>query len=124
MNTLKYNSRLEVMFAELTEELSAIGIHDPKNPKDWLAVPEDMNVHEADSDLIADVVEEWDERQGLVATLEKRYGDITRALEKIASQTYGTCEICGAPIEEARLDANPAARTDIAHMNDEGTLRE
>lgn len=124
MNTSAYKSQLESMLAELTVELSAIGIHDPRNPQDWVAVPEGMDVQEADTDLVADVVEEWDERQGLVATLEKRYNDITRALSKIESGTYGVCEISGEPIEEDRLMANPAARTNIAHMNEEGTLRE
>jgi RNA polymerase-binding transcription factor DksA len=124
MDTLKYKLQLEAMLEELTGELSAIGIHNPENPQDWIAVPEGMDVQEADSDLVADVVEEWDERQGLVATLEKRYNDVTRALGKIEMGTFGVCEISGEPIEETRLDANPAARTNIAHMNEEGMLRE
>lgn len=124
MNTSHYKLQLETMLEELTSELSAIGIHNPKNPQDWIAVPESMNVQEADTDLVADVVEEWDERQGLVATLEKRYNDVTRALGKIESGTYGICEISTEPIEEPRLIANPAARTNIAHMNEEGTLSE
>jgi len=39
------------------------------------------------------------------------------ALEKIKLGTYGICEICGNHIEEERLQANPSARTDKAHMN-------
>jgi len=124
MDTSLYKKRLEQMHEELVEELKAIGIHDPKNPKDWIAVPESMDVHESDTDLVADVVEEWDERQGLVATLEKQYNDIERALAKIESGTYGMCEISNDPIEPERLNANPAARTKIAHMNEEGTLSE
>ncbi len=122
MDTTLYKERLEQMHKELEEELRAIGIHDPKNPKDWIAVPSSMDVREADVDLVADVVEEWDERQGLVATLEKRYNDIERALAKIEAGTYGICEISNEFIEPARLNANPAARTNIAHMNEEGTL--
>jgi RNA polymerase-binding transcription factor DksA len=124
MDTSFYKSQLETMLKELTSELSAVGIHNPQNPQDWVAVPEGMDSHEADTDLVADAVEEGDERQGLVATLEKRYNDVTRALGKIESGTYGVCEISGEHIEETRLKANPAARTNIAHMNEEGTLRE
>ncbi len=124
MDTPHYKLLLEGMLGELVQELNAIGIHNPKNPQDWIAVPESMDVQEADTDLIADVVEEWDERQGLVATLEKRYNDVTRALGKIETGTFGVCEISGESIEETRLEANPAARTNIAHMNEEGTLRE
>ncbi len=124
MDTSHYKLLLEGMLGELVQELNAIGIHNPKNPQDWIAVPESMDVQEADTDLVADVVEEWDERQGLVATLEKRYNDVTRALAKIEAGTFGVCEISGEPIEETRLEANPAARTNIAHMNEEGALRE
>jgi DnaK suppressor protein len=124
MDTSTYKASLEGMLAELTTELKAIGIHDPHNPQDWIAVPESMDVNEPDTDLVADVVEEWDERQGLVATLEKRYNDIMRALRKIEEGGYGICEISGEPIEEDRLNANPAARTNIAHMNEEEALGE
>lgn len=124
MDTSLYKQRLEILLEELTRELGAIAIHNPKNPQDWIAVPESMNVPEADIDLVADVVEGWDERQGLVAILEKRYNDVTRALSKIKSETYGVCEISGEPIEETRLNADPAARTNIAHMNEEGVLSE
>lgn len=124
MDTHEYKARLETMLTELTEELAAVGILDPHNPKDWVAVPESMDTHEADIDLVADVVEEWDERQGLVATLEKRYNNIMRALKKIEAGTYGICEISGEPIEMERLNANPSARTNMAHMNEEETLTE
>lgn len=37
--------------------------------------------------------------------------EVDAALARIASGTYGTCERCGAPIAEARLEARPTART-------------
>ncbi len=117
-----YTARLESMLEELTRELKAIGIHNPDNPSDWIAVPEGVDANEPDSDLVADVVEEWDERQALVATLERRYNDITRALLKSRNGTFGICEMCTQPIEDARLDANPGARTCMEHMNEEETL--
>ncbi len=121
-DTQTHKEQLEAMLANLIEELKTVGIHDPSNPSDWIAVPEGVDANEADPDLVADVVEEWDERQALVATLERQYNDITRALGKIEKGTYGTCEICGEIIEEDRLSANPAARTNKAHMNEEDTL--
>jgi RNA polymerase-binding transcription factor DksA len=117
-----YKIKLEVMLAELSEELKSIGIHDPTNPKNWIAVPTGVDANEPDVDMVADVVEDWDERAAIVATLETRYNNLTRALGKIESGTYGVCEVCGNPIEVARLDANPAARTDMAHLDDDGTL--
>jgi DnaK suppressor protein len=35
--------------------------------------------------------------------------DVTRALEKLDQDTYGTCEVCGRPIPEGRLAALPWA---------------
>lgn len=37
--------------------------------------------------------------------------EVDAALSRIASGTYGTCEKCGEPIAEARLEARPTART-------------
>jgi len=34
---------------------------------------------------------------------------ITRALQRIETQTYGWCLQCGEPIATARLDVNPTA---------------
>ena len=47
--------------------------------------------------------------------LVKRQRDIKAALEKMDKGTYGTCEVCDEPILKKRLEANPAARTCIAH---------
>jgi RNA polymerase-binding transcription factor DksA len=110
------------MLGEITNELSHIGIHNPENPSDWIAVPEDVDAEEPDLNLAADAVESWNERNALVATLETRHNGILHALERIASGTFGTCEICAAPIEDRRLEVNPIARTCMAHREDEGTL--
>lgn len=118
----EYKAQLEAMLSSLTKELEDVGIHNPENPADWIAIPEDVDANEPDPNIVADVVEGWDERRALVATLERRYNDIVRALAKIEENTFGTCEMCGTPIETDRLDANPAARTCKTHMNDEGTL--
>ncbi len=121
-DTNAFKEQLLERLKALNEELKAVGIHNPENPSDWIAVPESSRANESDIDLVADVVEDWDERQALVSTLETEYNNVTRALRKIEEGTYGTCEICGAPIELDRLSANPEARTDKEHMNEEATL--
>jgi RNA polymerase-binding transcription factor DksA len=45
-----------------------------------------------------------------------RLTDVKDALAKIDAGTYGICETSGEPIEEARLRANPAARTCMHHI--------
>lgn len=59
----------------------------------------------------ADQVEAHDVELSVGKTLENDIAEIDAALERIANGTYGTCEACGKAIEEARLEANPAART-------------
>jgi DnaK suppressor protein len=41
--------------------------------------------------------------------------DVRRAQQRVAEGSYGTCEVCGEPIPEARLEARPWATRCIAH---------
>lgn len=117
MNTDIYKQRLEEDLTNVHEQLATLGIHNPENPSDWTAIPEDM-VGEADGNVAADRVEDWNERRAILGDLEKRYNNIHDALKKIEKGTYGTCEIGNEPIDEKRLQAHPAARTCTLHMED------
>jgi DnaK suppressor protein len=44
---------------------------------------------------------------GVVDTLNATEARLQRALEKIAEGTYGTCDRCGNPIPQGRLDIAP-----------------
>ncbi len=117
-----YKARLQEMLVEITEELKSVGIHNPGNPSDWIAVPQELDTEEPDDNLAADAVEAWNERAGIVATLESRYNGILGALARVEKGTFGKCEICGNNIEEKRLNANPISRTCIAHIDEEASL--
>jgi DnaK suppressor protein len=80
----------------LTTELEAMGVDRGTNDSGF-----------ADS---GQVTAERGEVDALVGSLTETLGDIDNALAKIESGTYGTCERCGKPIGEARLEAMPAAR--------------
>jgi DnaK suppressor protein len=56
------------------------------------------------------VTAERGEVEALANTLVETLTEVEHALEKFDAGTYGVCEICGAPIPEARLEAKPAAR--------------
>jgi RNA polymerase-binding transcription factor DksA len=49
----------------------------------------------------------------LVRQVRDHLGDLDAALCRLEEGTYGTCETCGGPIGEDRLEARPAARTCI-----------
>lgn len=122
IDTTHYKTQLDEDFAIITTELEKLGIHNPQVKEDWIALPQDTEIEEADENLVADRTEDWDERVATLAALETQYNDIVRALRKIELGTYGICEISGEEIEEDRLNANPSARTCKAHMDDEQDL--
>jgi RNA polymerase-binding transcription factor DksA len=46
---------------------------------------------------------------------EKLLNDVDRVLRALDAGTYGSCEACGEPIDQERLDADPCATTCVAH---------
>ncbi len=61
-------------------------------------------------------VEQFGNELSVAGDLEARLKQVEAALQKIVDGTYGTCEQ-GDEIEEARLRAEPAALTCLAHAN-------
>lgn len=116
MNTEIFKEKLFAEKARLEEQLSDVGRINPENPADWEPTPRDMNVMQADKNEAADQKEDYEERSAVQVELETRLGNINRALERIEDGTYGVCKVGGEPIEEKRLEANPAAETCMAHL--------
>lgn len=121
LNTEPFKKLLEVELTKIITDLESIATKHPETG-DWVAIPVSTDLGNADENVEADAVEEWNARRALMAQLEIRYRNIMRALEKIDQGTYGTCEICGEPIESERLEANPAARTNLANIDREKEL--
>jgi RNA polymerase-binding transcription factor DksA len=64
----------------------------------------------------ADTASETFERErdlGLLGDLETELADIQDALDRIDNGTYGIDEVTGKPIDPARLEAVPTARTNV-----------
>lgn len=116
-----YKVQLEAALSRVGEELCGIAILDKKTG-DWIAVPVSDDMGNADQNVEADVVEEWNERMALMDQLETQYRNIVRALKKMEDGVYGKCEISGDPIEIERLSVNPAARTNLANIDREREL--
>ncbi|HLH46560.1 MAG TPA: TraR/DksA C4-type zinc finger protein [Acidimicrobiales bacterium] len=51
----------------------------------------------------------------LLDRAEQQLADIESALGRLDAGVYGTCEVCGTPIERERLEASPVARRCAAH---------
>jgi DnaK suppressor protein len=61
----------------------------------------------------ADIGSETFEREkdlSILEQVESELADVEHALRRLEDGTYGICEACGQPIDEARLEALPAAR--------------
>lgn len=107
--------------ARLEEEMSRVAFKNPEIPGDWQPLaPLDTDDLVEDGD-IADKLQEFEENAAVEVELEARLLEVDAALARIEADTYGTCHVCGNKIEDARLMANPAAPTCIAHK--EGSRR-
>ena len=61
----------------------------------------------------ADMGTETFEREkdlSILEQVEAELADVEHALRRLDEGTYGTCEACGKPIDDDRLEAMPAAR--------------
>lgn len=105
----------------LITELENLAVHNSETD-DWHIKTDEDARDEADENVVADAAEQADTDVSMLAELENQYRHIQIALEKITQGTYGTCEIGGEAIDEARLQILPAARTCRAHMEQESQL--
>jgi len=113
----KFKNLLLTEKEKLEGELSSIGRRNPENPDDWEATPSDAQTDSADLNDFADNIEDFETNTAILKQLEIQLKDVNDALNKIEGGNYGICEVSGQPIEEDRLEANPAARTCKAYMN-------
>ncbi len=120
MNTETYKKSLEKELKTLEVELKSVGRKNPDNSKDWEPRATDVDIEASDLADTADNIENYESNTAILKQLETQYNNVKLALDKIAKGTYGKCEVDGKPIGEDRLKANPAARTCVTHMNQEG----
>jgi RNA polymerase-binding transcription factor DksA len=70
----------------------------------------DYDQHPADS---ATETFEHEKDLGILEELENELGELQAALDRIDNGTYGIDEVTGEPIDPARLEAFPSARTNV-----------
>ncbi|HVZ76000.1 MAG TPA: TraR/DksA C4-type zinc finger protein [Candidatus Paceibacterota bacterium] len=97
---------------KLEEELKTLDTQIADNAD----APHEEDASATEPDEVADKIEDLEEEQEENAGLRARRNDVKAALDKISRGAYGVCEVGGEPIEEDRLEADPAARTCTKHM--------
>jgi len=116
-DTQHFKELLDSEFLILENELSSIGRKNPDNKSDWEATGPDTSTSSADDGDVAEGLEQYESNSNVLNQLEIRYNEVKSALDRIADGSYGKCEECEAPIDDDRLEANPAAKTCKVHMN-------
>lgn len=117
LNIEHFKRKLEKEQERLENELSKVASQDPNNPSNWQPKPSERDSSQADENIVADSIEEYEENAAITNSLEARLKDVRSGLDKIKHNVFGTCQICKKEIEEDRLEANPAARTCKEHIN-------
>ena len=113
---LYFKERLEKEKKVLQNELMTVGQKKNSKATVWEATSGSMEIDTADENEVADKLEELEENGLILEQLEKQLTEVKAALERIANNTYGKCEISGEPIERDRLEAVPSATTCVKHM--------
>lgn len=115
MKTEFFKQKLEEEKIKLESELGNIGQRNPVVANDWETAPEEKGI-EADLVDQADIVVNRENTAAIFADLEARYDMVLDALVRIEKGMYGVCAVCSEKIEEARLEADPAATTCVEHL--------
>ena len=121
--TQVFIERLEQERSRLVAELDTLGSRDQTKDATWTVRVPDLDIQQSDENELADKAEEFHIDSIVLDELDARYRLVCHALEKASGGTYGTCEVCDAPIEHDRLEANAAARTCKTHLGQEDTLQ-
>ena len=111
-----FKQLLKKELKRLEMELKTVG-HKIDAGKEWESQATDVDVLASDPADIGDNMENYESNNAVLKDLEIEYDEIVHALENIKKGVYGICEVFGEPIEIGRLEANPAARTCVAHKN-------
>lgn len=118
MKTEEFKKRLLDEKTRLEQELGGVGRRNPANPSDWEPVPPADITTEADPVDAAEYSTNFDTNASIVADLETRYNEVLGAIARLEDGSYGVCSVGGEKIETARLEADPAARTCVKHVNE------
>jgi RNA polymerase-binding transcription factor DksA len=106
-------TRVEGLISELRTELGT-------SETDGMSELADYDQHPADT---ASETFEREKDLSILEQLEAELAELQAALERVDAGTYGTDEVTGEPIDPARLDALPTARTNIAASDSQGVER-
>jgi RNA polymerase-binding transcription factor DksA len=99
--------RVQALISELHTELDADAENEDAEKTTYDPAGRGSDTFEREKDI------------GILDSLEAELAEIEAAIERIENGTYGIDEVTGQPIDPSRLDAVPAARTNVDTQPDE-----
>ncbi len=96
---------LRVRVARLSEDMAAL-----------IAASRDSNADDEHDPEGQTIAYERSQLSAVTSQALEHLTEVDAALERVATGRYGVCETCGKPIDEARLEARPTARSCVQHV--------
>ena len=96
---------LGVRIARLSDDMAAL-----------IAASRDSNADDEHDPEGQTIAYERSQLSAVTSQALEHLTEVDAAIERVANGRYGVCEICGKPINEARLEARPTARTCVQHV--------
>jgi DnaK suppressor protein len=96
---------LRVRISRLSDDMAAL-----------IAASRDSNADDEHDPEGQTIAYERSQLSALTGQALEHLAEVDAAIERVATGTYGVCEVCGEPIDEARLGARPTARTCVHHV--------
>lgn len=111
---IENKSKLEVERERLKAILGVEGKHEGKGefPGDYKPQFKEIGDDEGENAL---EVSNFEAELGVTTDLEEKLSKVEAALKRIETGTYGSCSVCGEPIEENRMRALPEADACLKH---------
>lgn len=110
MQTNNIKDKLEKEKKQLKVTLKEIATKDTKAKDDYDAKFRNFGDPIFDNTAEAAEVSLYDSNLSVEGNLELKLRDVNAALDRIKKGVYGKCENCGKMIDQARLEASPAAK--------------
>ncbi len=107
MDEAQARQRLEEERARLVDVRGGLNGVTDESEGDSVAELSSIDQHQAD---LGTETFEREKDLAILESIEAELADVEHALRRLDDGTYGTCEACGRPIDEERLEALPATR--------------
>ncbi|HWC11121.1 MAG TPA: TraR/DksA C4-type zinc finger protein [Acidimicrobiales bacterium] len=109
MDDAEARQRLEDERARLAEVRNGLNEGNSLDESEGESLAELSSIDQHQADLGTETFER-EKDLSILENVEAELADIEHALSRLNDGTYGTCEACGRPIDEDRLEAMPATR--------------